>query len=106
MIRWPFRRAPTSDASYIAHLEEEVRWLRQVAHPLADPSPLARTPPPVRDHPPQSLIDLCAMFETHGPQLLADCRKQHDANGTPYDYLEQRIRESLAQQVAGTWQES
>jgi hypothetical protein len=102
-MRWPFRRA--DDVSYILHLEEEIRWLRQVAHPMVDPSPALKPPRVPKEQPPQSLVELCSRFEAHGATLLADCRAEHERNGTPYAALEDRIRAHLEQQVSGTWQD-
>lgn len=75
--------------AYIAHLEAEVELLRSVVFKSYRPPQQQKKRE--LDPPPASLVQLCKMFDTAGPKLLADAQREH-ARGTSYEVIEQRIR--------------
>lgn len=79
---------------YIQHLEDEVELLRQQVFAGYRPPSQQK---PDREPPPQSLVEVCDRFESHGKRLLAQAMKEHRREGTPYSVIEERILEHIRQ---------
>lgn len=87
---WPW----SATSRYIAHMEAEIELLRQQVFAGYRPPPQQK---PDREPPPQSLVEVCDRFESHGKRLLAQAMKEHRREGTSYAEIENRILAHIAQ---------
>lgn len=87
------------------HLEAEIEWYRSLLHtreetairiqrrqnglPEIAAAAVRNDPDPV----PIELVRECARWEGLGDMVLAEAKKEHRVNGTPYDTILNRLRE-------------